>query len=329
VIADLGIVLHHGIKNGEELSQYARLAEDARFSSLWLTERYFHEETFSVLGYIAAVTKNIKLGVGVVNPFTRNLALLGMAAATLDRISGGRFILGLGRSERSVIEDKMGISYDGASSTLRNSVKVLRNILSRQGFIKDDEFFNLKDINLSIRPIQTQIPIYLSAIGPMALRSAGSIADGAILNAYVSTDYVIYAVNEIKKAAVKAGKDPNTITIACMLVIRPTENPVQMYAKLKRRIVQLLNEPHVGEILLDKGRFDPSILNPLRSRFKQGAFEEAESLISNEIVDSLYLVGSMSYCREKIEEYIEAGVNQPLLLPSLSDFPLVAKLINR
>ena len=309
MIRDLGIVLHHGIKNGRELSQYARLAENSRFSSLWLTERYFHEETFSVLGYIAAVTNSIKLGVGVVNPFTRNLALLGMATATLDRISGGRFILGLGRSERSVIEDKMGISYHGSSITLENSVQILRDILSGQVFERGDNLFNLKDINLSIKPVQTKVPIYLAAIGPMALRKAGSIADGVILNAYVPTGYVRYAVKEIKSAAGKAGKDPSKITISCMLVIRPTENPVEMYAKLKERVVQLLQEPHIGEILLDKGGFDTSILNSLRSRFKEGAFEKAQRLISNEIVDSLYLVGSMSYCREKIEEYIEAGVD--------------------
>ena len=84
-----------------------------------------------------------------------------------------------------------------------------------------------------------------------------------------------------------------------------------------------------AEILLDKGGFDPCILNPLRNSFKLGAFEEAQRLVSNEIVDSLYLVGSMSYCREKIEEYVEAGVDQPLLLPYLEDFSLVAKLINR
>jgi len=326
---DLGIVLHHGIKSGRELSRYAKLAENSGFSSLWLTERYFHEETFSILGYISAVTNNIKLGVGVVNPFTRNLALLGMATATLDRISGGRFILGLGRSERLVIENKMGISYDSSLTTLENSARILREMLSSNVLVKDNNFFGLKDINLSIKPVQNEIPIYLAAIGPKALRSAGSTADGVILNAYVPAGYVKYAVKVIKDSAAKAGKNPNKIRIACMLVIRPTENPEDMYAKLRGRVVKLLQEPYIGEILLEKGGFDPGILTPLRKRLKHGALEEAQSLISNEIVDSLYLVGPMSYCKEKIEEYVEAGVDQPLLLPYLNDFPVVAKLINK
>ena len=107
----LGIVLYHGIESGLELKEYGRIAEDNGFDSLWVTERYFHEETFSMLGFLAAATQRIKLGVGVVNPYTRNPALLAMASATLDRLSGGRFLLGLGRSEKAVMQEKMGIVY--------------------------------------------------------------------------------------------------------------------------------------------------------------------------------------------------------------------------
>ena len=126
----LGMVLYHGIESGPELAEYGRIAEEAGFDSLWVTERYFHEETFSLLGYLAAVTQRLKLGVGVVNPYTRNPALLAMAAATLDRISGGRFLLGLGRSERDVIQDKMGIPYGKAHPTMEGAVSLLNSLLS-------------------------------------------------------------------------------------------------------------------------------------------------------------------------------------------------------
>src|ERR671939_1732457 len=116
-MARLGIVLYHGIDGGPELKDYGRIAEEAGFDSLWVTERYFHEETFSLLGFLAAATRRIKLGVGVVNPYTRNPALLAMASATLDRLSGGRFLLGLGRSERSVMQDRMGIPYGDSRAT--------------------------------------------------------------------------------------------------------------------------------------------------------------------------------------------------------------------
>ena len=107
VMARLGMVLYHGLENGPQLQEYAHLAEMAGFESLWVTERYFHEETFALLGFLAGVTQRIKLGVAVTNPYTRHPALLAMASATLDRICGGRFLLGLGRSERQVIEGRV------------------------------------------------------------------------------------------------------------------------------------------------------------------------------------------------------------------------------
>src|SRR5918999_6505212 len=121
-MARLGMVLYHGIDNGPQLADYARLAEQAGFESLWVTERYFHEETFALLGFLAGVTQRIKLGVAVTTPYTRHPALLAMASATLDRISGGRFLLGLGRSERQVIQDRMGIPYTPPRPTLEAAV---------------------------------------------------------------------------------------------------------------------------------------------------------------------------------------------------------------
>ena len=130
----LGLVVYHGIESGAELAEYGRIAEGAGFDSLWVTERYFHEETFSLLGYLAAVTRTLRLGVGVVNPYTRNPALLAMAAATLDRLSGGRLVLGLGRSEPAVIQDKMGIRYGKAGAAMEGAVSLLGRLLAGQRY---------------------------------------------------------------------------------------------------------------------------------------------------------------------------------------------------
>ena len=78
-----GMVIYHGIRGGADLREYGRIADDLGYDSLWVTERYLHEETASMLGYLAAATSRVKLGVGVVNPFTRHPALLAMMAATL------------------------------------------------------------------------------------------------------------------------------------------------------------------------------------------------------------------------------------------------------
>ena len=323
-----GIVLYHGIDSGADLKSYGQIAETAGFESLWVTERYFHEETFSLLGFLAAATQRIKLGLDVTNPYTRNPALLAMASATLDRISGGRFLLGLGRSDASVIQDRMGIPYGNSRSTMEEAVTVIRGLLAGERVTAAGGRFRLGDIHLATKPIQEKLPIYLAAIGPKALRLAGAIADGVLLNAYTPTGYVRYAVEVVRKAAQEAGRDPGSIDIACMLVVRLTDDPEIIWPGLKQRIVRLLEEPRVAEILLEKGGFDPTILGPLRASAKKDGGHSAVSLISDEMVDSFYLVGGTSQCKDRIALYREAGVELPLLLPRLEDYGRVAQSLS-
>ena len=320
----LGLVLYHGIESGPELKQYGQIAEDAGYESLWVTERYFHEEIFSLLGYLGAATERIKLGVGVTNPYTRNPALLAMATATLDRITGGRFLLGLGRSERSVIQDKMGMSYGNSQEAMKGAVSLVKRLLSGERVTDSAGPFTLRTARLATTPIQQNLPIYLAAIGKKGLRLAGAIADGVLLNAYVPPSYVKYAVEEIHSAAQEAGRDPQSIDIACMLVVRITDEPETLLPTLKKRIVRLLDEAYVGEILLGKGGFDPSILGPLRDSYAKDEGKEAVGLITDEMIESFYLIGSVEKCKERIAEYRQAGVDLPLLLPRLEDYERVA-----
>jgi len=324
----LGIVLYHGIDNGPELKEYGRIAEEAGFEALWVTERYFHEETVSLLGFLAAATQRIKLGVGVVNPYTRNPALLAMASATLDRLSGGRFLLGLGRSDKPVIQGRMGIPYGDSRSTLEEAVTLIRSLLSGERVSSTSGRFKLNSARLATTPVQKKLPIYLAAIGAKGLRLAGAVADGVLLNAYVPPAYVRYAVQEIRRAAQQAGRDPHVIDIACMLVIRLTDDPDSLRPTLKQRLVRLLEEPYVGEILLEKGGFDPTMLPSLRASVAKDGGKDAVGLISDEMVDAFYVVGSVVRCQERITAYRQAGVDLPLLLPRLEDYRRVAETLN-
>lgn len=319
-----GLVLYHGIDSGAELAGYARLAERAGYESLWVTERYFHEETCSLLGYLGATTDRLKLGVGVANPYTRNPALLAMASATLDRLTGGRFMLGLGRSERAVVQDRMGIPYGDAPAAMRGCVSLVRRLLAGERVSDTACPFRLTGARLATTPVQSRLPIYLAAIGRKGLRLAGAIADGVLLNAYVPPAYVRYAVDEIRAAAQEAGRDPNAIDMACMMVVRPTDDPQALMPGLKKRLVRLLDEAYVGEILLDKGGFDPSILGPLRASYAEDGGTAAVELIGDDMVEAFYLLGPDDVCRRRVAEYRQAGVDLPLLLPRLEDFARTA-----
>lgn len=322
----LGMVLYHGLESGPELESYARAAETAGYESLWVTERYFHEETFTLLGFLAAVTQRMKLGVGVTNPYTRHPALLAMASATLDRVSGGRFILGMGRSEPFIIRDRLGLDYRQPRTVLAEAVGSVRHLLAGERVDTAGKQATLRDTRLAILPVQQPLPIYLAALGPQALRLAGTIADGVILNAYVPTGYVRYAVREIREAARQAGRDPKAIDITCMLVVRLTPDAGAIIPGLKQRLVRLLAEPYVGEILLAQGGFDPGILGPLRDAASR-ADAAAVELVSDDMVEAFYLIGDAAACRARIADYRDAGVDAPLLLPRLEDYMQVVEAL--
>ena len=321
----LGIVLYHGIESGDELRQYGRAAERAGFESVWVTERYFHEETFSMLGFLAAATQRIRFGVAVANPYTRNPALLAMAAATLDRISTGRFVLGMGRSDRDVIEGRLGLRYGNGRETLSEAVAIVRDLLGGQRVSRQEGRFRLAGARLETTPVQPKVPMYLGAIGPKALSLAGAIGDGVLLNAYSPVEYVKYAVQEVRRGARAAGRSPDDVDIACMLVLRPENSRHTDREELRRRIVRLLAERHVGEVLLERGGFDPSILGALRASVAADEGGSGKALVTDEMVESFYVLGSPEAVKERIEEYRTAGVDLPLLLPRLHDFDTVAE----
>ena len=317
-MSQLGMVLHHGIEDGAQLRGYGELTERLGYDSLWVTERYFHEETAALLGFLAAGTERTDLGVGVVNPYTRPPALLAMAAATLDRLSGGRLILGLGRSEREVIEGARGIPYGRPRERLREAVEAVRALLSGE---------TVEGVRLALRPSRERVPIYVAAIGPRALRLAGAVADGVVLNAYAPAAYVRRAVAEVRAAASDAGRDPDAVRIACMLVVRLTDRPDDLLPQLRERLASLLAEPHTGEVLLEWGGFDASLPARLRETLASAGPSEAARLVDDALVEALVLLGPAERCRERIEEYHAAGVEEVLLLPRLPDFERVARAL--
>jgi 5,10-methylenetetrahydromethanopterin reductase len=209
--------------------------------------------------------------------------------------------------------------YNRPRTTLAATVGMLRELFAGGRVHTSEGPPYLYDARLAILPMQQRLPIYLAAIGPKALRLAGAIADGVLLNAYTPPAYVRYAVQEVRQAAQAAGRDPAAVTIACMLIVRLTDDLERLRPTLKQRLVRLLAEPYVGEILLDKGGFDPTILGPLRAA-AQPESPDAVSLVSDAMVEAFYLTGTQAQCIARLEEYCAAGVDLPLLLPRLEDY---------
>ena len=105
-----------------------------------------------------------------------------------------------------------------------------------------------------------------------------------------------------------------------MLIVRLTDDPDAMVPSLRERVARLIAEPFTGEALLGYGGFDQSILGPVRQNIEEGDEAGAAKYVSEELARACYLLGDASECRRRIREYIDAGVDTPLLLPRLEAF---------
>ena len=165
----------------------ARRADELGFHSIWTAEAY-GSDALTPLAWVGSQTKQIKLGTGIMQMPARTPAATAMAAATLDTLSGGRVLLGIGASGPQVSEGWYGIEYGKPLRRTREYIEIVRRILAREGpleFDGDDYQIPLKGgtglgkpLKLITKPVRNDIPIYLAAIGPKNVALAGEIADG-------------------------------------------------------------------------------------------------------------------------------------------------------
>src|SRR3954468_10827980 len=172
--------------SAEQQLEVVKEAESAGYDSVWAAEAY-GSDTATVLAWIAAQTEKIRIGSAILQIPGRTPAMTAMTAATLDHLSNGRMILGIGSSGPQVAEGWHGQPFKRQLQRTREYVEILRKALVRERLEYDGEIYTLplpdgpgKALKLTIAPVQDQIPIYIAAIGPKNTQLAGEIADGWI-----------------------------------------------------------------------------------------------------------------------------------------------------
>ncbi|MGB5682885.1 MAG: LLM class flavin-dependent oxidoreductase, partial [Polyangiales bacterium] len=158
----------------------AILADELGYDSFWIPEAWGYE-IFSLLTEIAVHTKRIKLGTGIVNCFSRSPGLLAMNAATVDDISEGRLLLGMGTSAKRVIEGFHAREFEKPLTQLRDVIRVTKTLLA--GKRLDESGAKLHDyrpFSLAMQPLRPEVPIYIAALKQKSITSIGELADGWI-----------------------------------------------------------------------------------------------------------------------------------------------------
>ena len=297
-------------------------ADKLGFHSLWTAEAY-GSDAFTPLAWWGAQTSQIKLGTGIAQMSARTPAATAMSAMTLDHLSAGRMILGLGASGPQVVEGWYGQPYPKPLARTREYVDIVRNIVRREAPLDHHgEFYDLplqggaglgKPLKSTIHPFRKEIPIYLAAEGPKNVALSAEICDGWLPLFYSPKDDAHYR-RCLDEGFAKSGNPAkrDTFEVVSSLFVVPGDD-VEKCADMIRPFVAL----YAGGMGAKGANFHfevfarmgwEHIANQVQELYLQGKKKEAAALIPLEMVEDVALVGPLDKIKGELPKWKETAV---------------------
>ena len=206
----IGFCIVPRVSSVEELAEHFKLADEMGVEYGWLADQTFSPSAYSILTLSAYITKRIKLGTAVTNPYTRHPIIHASTGAAIDELSEGRFILGIGAGDESSMKS-VGIEYDKPVRMVRETVETVRRLLRGEKVTYRGKALSLSNVRLMFKPKRVY-PIHIGARGPKMLRLAGEIGDGVLVDASNPLEAKM-ALVEIREGLKRAGKKPEEAEI--------------------------------------------------------------------------------------------------------------------
>jgi len=310
----------------------AKYAEERGFSEIWQADTRLARDCVVMMSAFLTHTKRLRIGAGILPIYSRNPAVIAATFSTMWELGGvvgnrGRVMAGLG-AWWEPIASRTGVIRKKPLQAMRENVEAIRQLFTMEEVSYEGEFVHLEKIKLDVAFGHTgprDIPIYLGATGDKMLELAGEICDGVLLNYVVSVEYIKRAIELVEKGAKKAGKSIKEVDRPELIVCSLSDvNPKAAMVEGKKLVAYYLaTEPHI----MKASKVDEDLLEKVQSVMSWPATEEdykkAAKIIPDDVVRNLMAVGTSSECREKVEEYIDAGVTCPVLFPMMDDIKAV------
>ncbi len=284
----------------------ARLADSLGFESVYTTQ-IAGRDAFIVLTAFAQATERLRVGTGVAPIFARTPVAMAQVAATLDELSGGRMVLGLGVSHRVTVENWFGAEISKPVTQMREYVAAVRAILRGEP-PPEGEFFSTHFQFMGYPP-RPELPLYVAALSPNMLRLAGEIGDGVMLwlcaPDYIR-DTVIPAVREGRE---RAGKSLDGFDVVAAVPSGLTDDRGAALAAMRGELVTYCSLPFYRTMLEASGFSDE--IAAFDEGMAAGDVEAAKGGISERMLDALAGIGDGDAVRAAVKRYREAGAISP------------------
>ena len=316
-------------------------ADRLGFDSVWTAEAY-GSDALTPLAWWGAATERIKLGTAIAQISARTPAATAMAAMTLDHLSNGRFILGLGVSGPQVVEGWYGQSFAKPLARMREYIGIVRSIWARQGPVTSDgPHYPLplpggtrlgKPLKSSVRPLREDIPIYLAAEGPKNIALAGELCDGWLALFYSPYHDELYreALSE-GLSRPNARRTPESFEVAASVPLIVTDD-VEATVDAMRPMYAL----YFGGMGAKSANFHANVpirmgyeaeVRKIQELYLSGHKDEAAAAVPAELIDQLTLIGSREKIRDQLEAWRESLVTTILISGDAATVRHAAELV--
>ena len=317
----LGFLLGYSGKHIHMPIELIQQAESMGYDSVWTAEAYGNDAVTSA-AYVLAQTSKIRVGTAIMQMPARTPAMCAMTAMSLDQLSGGRFIVGLGASGPQVVEGWHGVPYGKPVTRTKEYIQIMRKIFEREGPVEfDGQMYQMPNQSEGTtglgKPLKsilaaTDIPIYTASITPAGLRCAGEVADG-VFPVWMDPNKYDVLGESIEQGFEKAGngKSLKDFDIAPFVTVAMNDDLDAAYDALRPWLALYIggmgakNKNFYHEYATRLGYGDAA--NQIQELYLSGKKPEAEALVPNELLDEVSLIGPRERIIERLGPWKEAG----------------------
>jgi 5,10-methylenetetrahydromethanopterin reductase len=299
-----------------EFAELAAAADEAGFDQVWVSHDLFWRSAPVLVAAAAAVTTRVRLGIGIMNPFSAHPSELAMHAATLQELTGGRFLLGIGAGAEEFLA-WAGLERTRPLAASREAILACRALLQRG---RPSDLLDRWQSEAHLRFDGAAVPIYLGAMGPRMLALGGEIADG-VLGLSFPPDRAAAAAGIVHAAAIAAGRDPGEVDVPACFWVSVDDDPERAAAPLAEKLAYY--GPSISATQLADAGLTPADFQPAAAALERGDIATARELITPQML-TLGIAGGAAAIIDRCRSLVAAGATHLSFGPPLGPDPVAA-----
>jgi 5,10-methylenetetrahydromethanopterin reductase len=290
-----------------ECADIAAAAEHAGFADVWLPDHYFLRDAFAAQALMAVRTSRIRFGTAVVSPLLRHPTLLASSAATIQELSGGRAVIGIGVGGFE-FPTQLGFRIEHPLALVREAVEIVRTVIRGEDVDIRGRYFTTTGAKLLWSV--AEVPVYMAARGAMMLELAGEIADGVITHG-LARSYVDFALERIGQGVRRGSRPAGACELALMFDVEVDDDVDAAIERLRPRCTIMAGGAY-AESLIPVFGLDPAQVMPLREAVRSQD-PGAARLVTDDMVRAFAVAGPAKHVAERLEELAGMGVGRVIL----------------